>query len=445
LTGEAATPSAARARIASLDRAGFLIGAAVLGPYAFWVFVVEREIFSRIPLVLVTTLFLLALLVYYAGARDWLQGRKPRRVRVAFGLLALTFAVMSLVLIVSVLLFVGVGEAAYRCPPVRRALARVHHRGAQLAVTAFVVLVLFPAMNAMYGFHGGLRQVAPVALMHNPLYGINADGLRGPRLRPEKAAGMVRLLFLGDSTTFGWPYRYEDAYPDVVRQLLAQRGFGRVEVIDAGVPGQSIVQIRSRLEGGLAFDPDVVYLMDGIHFDKALDHVEEERRYAAAPHEHGFRVRFFPPTLIEVGLLGIASNPLLMMWCRSSDAGTERQHAAENERVAGQYLQSLVAAVGRRGLPLVILEYPSRKVPLAARVQQRQAARGDGVSWLPLLHLFPGPDAYALHDGIHPDQAGHGRIARAIVDDLLARGWPPRADRWRMDQAPDQEPPGPNR
>lgn len=362
----AATASAGRPRIAWLDRAGFLIGAAVIGPYALWVFVVEREIFSRVPLVLVTALFLLSLLVYFAGARDWLRGRKPRRVRLAFGLLALAFGFMSLVLVPSVLLCIGLGELTYRFAPVRRSLARIQHRGAQFAVTAFVVMALFPAMNAMYGFHGGLRQVAPVVLMHNPFYEINADGFRGPRLRPEKAPGVVRLLFLGDSSTFGWPYRYEDTYPDLVRQLLAQRGLGPVEVINAGVPSHDIVQIRFRLESGLAFDPDLVFLMDGIHFDKSRDHVEEERRYAAAPHEHGFRLRFFPPTLIEVGLLGVASNPLLTMGRRWPDAETTRERAAENERIAAQYLASLVDAVGRRGIPLVL-----SRISLAKRAAAR--------------------------------------------------------------------------
>ena len=412
----AATASAGRPRIAWLDRAGFLIGAAVIGPYALWVFVVEREIFSRVPLVLATTLFLLALLFYFAGARDWLRGRKSGRIRLAFVLLALAFGFMSLVLVPSVLLCLGLGELAYRFAPVRRSLARIPYRGAQLAVTAFVVLAAVVAAHPE----------CAVVLMHNPFYAINADGFRGPRLRPEKAPGVVRLLFLGDSSTFGWPYRYEDTYPDLVRQLLAAGGHGPVEVINAGVPSQDIVQIRSRLESPLALDPDAVFLMDGIHFEKCVDHVEEERRYAAEPHEHGFRVRFFPPTLIEVGLLGVASNPLLATCRRRREPATTPEHAAENERIAAQYLSSLVDAVRRRGIPLIILEYPSRNVPPRAREQQRQAARGDGVTLLPLLHLFPDASGYSLFDGIHPDKAGHRRIAGAIVGDLLARGWPPR-------------------
>jgi lysophospholipase L1-like esterase len=413
----------------------------VIGPYALWVFVVEREIFSRLPLVLVSALFLLALQVYFAGARDWLLRRKPLRARLTLTLLALAFGLMSLVLVPSVLLCIGLCELAYRFAPVRRSLGRIQHRGAQLAVTAVLVLVLFPAMNAMYGFQGGLRQLSPLLLMRNPFYEINADGLRGPRLRREKPPGLVRLLFLGDSSTFGWPYRYEDAYPDLVRQRLAEHGLGSVEVIDAGIPSQTIVQIGSRLESQLEYDPDLVFLMDGVHFEKSLDQLEDARRYSGSPEEHGFRPRFFPPTLIELGLLGVASNPLLAPCRRRPDPATARERAALNERIAAQYLSRLVDAVRRRGVPLIILEYPSRSVPPPVREQQRQAARGAGVSWLPLLHLFPDASCYSLHDGIHPDKAGHRRIAAAIVDDLLTRGWPPRPNRPR----PDQRPAAPNR
>jgi hypothetical protein len=103
------------------------------------------------------------------------------------------------------------------------------------------------------------------------------------------------------------------------------------------------------------------------------------------------------------------------------------ERAAQNERIAASHLAGLVALLGSRGIPLVLLEYPSRQVPPAARAQQRSAAAGEGVSWLPLLHLFPDADGYSFGDGVHPDKAGHRRIAQAIVDHLLARGWPPPA------------------
>ncbi len=414
-----------RRRLPWLDRAGFLIGAALIGPYAIWVFVMEREMFSRLPLVLVTGLFVLALQAYYSGARDWLLRRKSRRVRIVFALLVLGLGLMSLLVVPSVLLCIVLCELSYRFTPMRPRFERFQGRRSQLALTALVILVLFPAMNAQYGIHGALRRLSPLVLMENPFYDINADGFRGPRLRRDKPPGVVRLLFLGDSSTFGWPYRYRDTYPALVGERLRERGLGRVEVINAGIPGQSLVQIRNKLERQLAYQPDAVFLMDGIHFDKSLDHFEDARRYAGAYDDHAFRLRFYPPTLVEMAVLGVVTHPFLTMRRKRDAAQVLAARAASNKRIAAAQFSALSGLLRARGIPLILLEYPSRQVPQMAREQERDATGRDGVSWIPLLHLFPDKNSYSFHDGIHPDKAGHRRIAEAIVDDLIARGWPP--------------------
>lgn len=420
-----------RPRLPWLDRLGFLIGAALIGPYAIWVFVVEREMFSRLPLVLVTGLFVLALQTYYSGARGWLSTRKSRRVRIVCALLVLGFGLMSLLVLPSVLLCILFCELVYRFMPRRTRFERLQGRRGQLSVTALVILVLFPAMNALYGFQGGLRQVSPLLLMENRFYDINADGLRGPRLRREKPSGVVRLLFLGDSSTFGFPYRYQDAYPALVRDRLQERGLGPVEVINAGLPAQSLVQIHRRLAGQLEYQPDAVFLMDGLHFDKSQEHWEVARRYTGTYDDHAFRLRFYPPILIEVAVLGVVSHPFVTMSRERDDAQVLAARAAVNGRIAAAELSGLARVLHGRGIPLILLEYPSRKVPPPVREQQRDAAGRPGVSWIPLLHLFPDKDSYSFHDEIHPDKAGHRRIAEAIVDDLIARGWPPGGRRKR--------------
>jgi lysophospholipase L1-like esterase len=404
-----------------------LTGAALLLPYAAWVFVMEREIFSRLPLVVVTGLFLLALQAYFAGTRQWLVSRKPRRVVVTCFLVAMALGRVALLVAPSIILCLALCETAYRRAPLPRRLARLRGREGQLALTAIVMLVLFPAMNALYAIQGGLRRMSPLLLMRNPFYEINADGFRGPRLPRARTPGVVRLLFLGDSTTFGWPYRYGDTYVALVGADLAERGLGPVEVINAGVPGQSIVQIRNKLDRQLEYGPDVVFLMDGIHFEKSVEHLDDALRYSGGYEDHSFRPRFYPPALVELAVLAVATHPLRTMRGRDADPRHLAQRAASNERIAGAHLDGLADALRRRGIPLVLLEYPSRQVPPPVREQQRRAAGREGVTMLPLLRLFPDTDGYSFRDGVHPDKAGHRRIAAAIVHHLLARGWPPGA------------------
>ena len=283
-------------------------------------------------------------------------------------------------------------------------------------------------MNAMYGIHGGLRQITPLVLMQSPFYGINADGFRGPAVSRAKPEGVVRLLFLGDSSTFGWPYGYRDIYPHLVGELLAERSGQPVEILDAGIPGQSIVQIRNKLARQLEFDPDVVLLMDGIHFEKTLAHLEDARQDPGPHDDHAFRLRFYPPVLPELLILGAVSHPLVTSCGGPTDTAALRTRGAENEQLAAEQLGGLADDLRSRGIPLILLEYPSRQVVPPARRQQQALALQDGVSWLPLLQLFPNDDSYSFCDGIHPDRDGHRRIAEAIVDDLLARSWPALQD-----------------
>ncbi len=67
---------------------------------------------------------------------------------------------------------------------------------------------------------------------------VSEIGFRGPP--PSEDSGVVRILCLGDSVTFGDKLDEEDTYPWVLSRLLGSRWPGRpVEVVNAGVPGYS--------------------------------------------------------------------------------------------------------------------------------------------------------------------------------------------------------------
>ncbi len=90
---------------------------------------------------------------------------------------------------------------------------------------------------------------------------INSRGLRGPEV-PYQRTDAFRILYLGDSVTFGYTLeRAEDAYPFVVaRELTATTGQD-VETINAGVGGYSPWQYLAYLEDeGLKYQPDVVVI-----------------------------------------------------------------------------------------------------------------------------------------------------------------------------------------
>ncbi len=132
----------------------------------------------------------------------------------------------------------------------------------------------------------------------------NARGLREVEFAPMVPPGALRILCLGDSSTFGYGMNAGETYPEDLERGLARRlpGTG-IEVINAGVPGWSSANGAALLAGeGMAWKPSVVILSFGYNeqlgsgpgafhydFDPARGRVlihrlgEADRRTIAAP------------------------------------------------------------------------------------------------------------------------------------------------------------------
>lgn len=99
---------------------------------------------------------------------------------------------------------------------------------------------------------------------HKPVH-INSLGTRGPEFQPAKPEGVVRILSVGDSKTFGWGLTEAETYSARLQVLLQERvgKERRIEVINAGVNAWSYPQIKLFLrEYGYAWQPDFVLLAD---------------------------------------------------------------------------------------------------------------------------------------------------------------------------------------
>lgn len=101
---------------------------------------------------------------------------------------------------------------------------------------------------------------------------INSLGLRGPEPALPKPPGLLRILCLGDDTTFGCGLRDDQTFSAHLQNLVRQYQLGPAEVINAGVPGYcpllSFLQFRHSL---MAYDPDVIVLTFDMS-DVADDH-----------------------------------------------------------------------------------------------------------------------------------------------------------------------------
>jgi hypothetical protein len=91
---------------------------------------------------------------------------------------------------------------------------------------------------------------------------INSLGFRGKELSTAKKPGTIRILILGDSQTFGWGVGDEETYSSRIEQILHQKGYPNIEVINAGwtsgfSPDTYYLFLKSR---GMEFNPDIVLM-----------------------------------------------------------------------------------------------------------------------------------------------------------------------------------------
>ena len=90
---------------------------------------------------------------------------------------------------------------------------------------------------------------------------INGRGLRADREYPyEKAAGVRRIVSLGDSFTVGYEVEVEQTFSAVLERELRRRGH-RIEVLNAGVSGYSTAEALIYFERELLrYEPDLVLI-----------------------------------------------------------------------------------------------------------------------------------------------------------------------------------------
>lgn len=101
-------------------------------------------------------------------------------------------------------------------------------------------------------------------------YRINSLGLRDYEYTVNKGKGVIRIIAIGDSTTFGYT-DVKDTYPNVLERELRKKFKGkRFEVLNFGIEGvDSKHELDILKERAVKFDPDLVivgYCLNDIRF-----------------------------------------------------------------------------------------------------------------------------------------------------------------------------------
>jgi lysophospholipase L1-like esterase len=95
---------------------------------------------------------------------------------------------------------------------------------------------------------------------------INNHGFRGKDFNEAKPPGVMRVLALGASSTFGYQNRDEETYPHYLEEILNRRAGGarRFEVINFAIPHATSDNVLALfLAEGVPLEPDFVTFYEG--------------------------------------------------------------------------------------------------------------------------------------------------------------------------------------
>ena len=256
-------------------------------------------------------------------------------------------------------------------------------------------------------------------------------------------AGRARrtLVALGDSITYGWGLPHASSYPALLERRLNEpgAGSGRWRVINAGVPGDTVLCAERRYERDVAsWQADVLVISLGLN-DAALrrTRIDDQREHLWRAHRNPWlrwamrldRAR----TLWGAGMAGAPA----------MGAGGQPQaeeHRAEPRVCVELYVRALEDLVKRaqgQGLRVYLTSLPSLAweriaVDQAAWYRRydslvRQVAGSSGALFIDVAQnpqRSQGAGCWQ-EDGIHPSAKGQAWLAECITEGLRRDGCSP--------------------
>jgi lysophospholipase L1-like esterase len=255
---------------------------------------------------------------------------------------------------------------------------------------------------------------------------VNALGLRGPVPAREKPAGTLRVLFVGDSSTWGWKLADGETYWFLASRALSTQSGVDVEPIVAAAPGYSSYQSRVLLARLLAYRPDHVVLYVGGYNDHRRRGYYADAEIPARMARR--RAAWHALRALRAGeLLGDRFGAWLARQ-RRAPALLARVPPRDFEA----NLRAMLAAADHAGARALVLVPPfsarlraqRAALPAYEEILARVPARL-GVASVDLGPLFADADPDPFQrDGFHPSAEGQRRIAAAVVAALAAGARP---------------------
>ncbi len=256
---------------------------------------------------------------------------------------------------------------------------------------------------------------------------------RGLSYQKQKPSGLLRIICLGGSTTWGWPLKDTGGiYPALLEKMLNQYSLEkgsskRFEVINAGVGGYSSFQDLMYLKNSLLeYEPDIVTIYTGANDssnNSDIHIIMTDKEY----WEYLKKKCLVPLTRLEIILGRVRDYLANFRVYNAVDEIVYRLRSKPKRRVPlpdfKENLKELVALSKTYGFTLFFITEAHRSPDAILRcinMQKRFADMHDNVFFVD-TRPFLEDNAYFI-DQVHPTYEGHKVIARVVFDSILKSG-----------------------
>jgi lysophospholipase L1-like esterase len=255
---------------------------------------------------------------------------------------------------------------------------------------------------------------------------INAYHQRSEALSAKPDSTFLRVLFIGDSVTWGSVLIDQDeTYPELFEQQAAQSCTQPVEALNASAGSWGIKNLRAYAERFGAFESDLVVLQIGSHDlfqDKSTSEVVG--RSPAMPNEapllavQELWVRYLWPRYLRPRLPAFLTP--------GSEQGAQKKKAPKAQRFAQNMtaLRGLIGALRTEERPVAVLHTPDRREVVRPSSDERTTYRRRFVQMLDSLQapVFNLQSRWAkrrgvtslYRDGVHLNERGNAQLAEGL-------------------------------
>ena len=271
---------------------------------------------------------------------------------------------------------------------------------------------------------------------------VNEHGMRGGAIPPRGKAS--RVVYLGDSSVFGWGVQRDEAFPWATGRRLSQQR-RPVVTLNAGTPGYSSAQSRFQLDKlGPMLEPDVVVIATLWSDMMRTGWRDRElfERFGSAEHARQLRAHETLAVsslfvLLRARLLSLRPVPQdqYVLWDTviGGEGGTGATRATVADHRANlEAMAHTAAALGATPVFLVLPanrlgEHPPDSVLAPYQDNFRIVSEAHGAPWVDMDARWKDKDPAELGtlfmDRVHPSARGHADISEAlapVVAEVLA-------------------------